>query len=225
MNIEPDRSVIELHLGLQGFHAGLSMNVSDPVAVPSGIPLARFASIYYDCTEDENEGIAIMQQRKDRHGQTVERFLEYHARMVEQLATIEEYANVGNSPNARTATAAFLRHYRDYVEFLHQFRSSPETATPFLDFPSAPVTSLSRQYLSIREFNPTRDYSGAVREAARLERILSEIEPHHILTFGQLAPVAQPYSSGTWMDGSYRGRLEFTKKMWEDFKSGVQEDF
>jgi len=225
MNDEFDQPVIGFHLGLQGFHAGLSMNVTDPIAVPSGIPLARFAKMYYDCTEDEDEGVAIMQRRKELHEATIDQFLNHHAQMVEHFATIEDAANVGDSHRARTAAAAFLRHYLDYVEFLHQFRSKPETTEQFLDFPSAPVTSLAQRYISIREFNPTRDYSGAVREAEQLERILNTIEPHHILKFGQLAPVAQPYGSGTWMDCSYRGRLEFTKKMWEDFKSSVQEDF
>ena len=215
-----NRLAIELHLSLQGFYAGLSMNVPDPITVPSGVPLARFAKMYYDCTEDEEEGIAIMQQRKERHDCTIEQFLGHHATMVNDFPDIEDATNVGDSTRAHVATTQFLKHYRDYIGLLHQFRSKPKTTDYFLDFPSAPVTSMSRQYFCFGHFNPTHDYSGAVREADQLEHILKSIDPRHTISFGsELAPVTQPYGSGTWMDSSYRGRLEFTRKMWDDFKN------
>lgn len=222
MRDEPPVEVINLHLCLQGFSAGLSRNVTDPIAVPSGIPSMTFGKIYYDCTDPEEEGISIMHARITQHEATIEQFLQQHDGLVKDFADIEDAANVGNTARVRAAMKSFLANYRNYIEFVHAFRSNPATGELFLDFPSGPVTGLSYGHMRITPFNPTQDYSGAVREAQLLEQLLQDIEPQQQIKFGELAPTSMPYSgSASWMDSSYRGRLELTRKMLERFIHGT----
>ena len=83
------------------------------------------------------------------------------------------------------------------------------------------MTGLSYRHIRMTPFNPTGDYSGAVREARQLEQILQDIEPHQTIKFGELAPTSMPYAgNASWMDSSYRGRLEFTRMMLNKFKEG-----
>lgn len=207
--------IVQVHLSLQGFYQTLGQSVTDPVTVPSGSPLAQFSRMYYDCTDNEDEGYTIMRRRIGRFEGTIFSFISEHQTMLDALIGIEEHANTGNTAAVRHDISRFVDLYESHLDGIARVRKEDS----FLDFPNAAICALSGRYLRNAYFNPKRTERGARKEGYLLREALADISPHEIIQFSGICPTRAPTASlsipddKNMMDTSYQGRINFTKEM------------
>lgn len=211
----------QLHFSLQCFYHALAISVTDPVVVPSGISLAPFTKMYFDCTDPPEEGRRVMRCRAARAGTLIDAFLNQHEAMNNHLASIEESANARQTLRVKDQTARFLRQYREHVALIAAFHQKPpipedlflEYPTLNSDVPGFQRSGLTKRHIWQLRFNPQCNREGTLAEASALEALLDHIGPGEPVQFGELNTTGTPYSGSSWLDSSYRGRIEFTQKM------------
>jgi len=213
---EPTNSE-NLHLALQGFCFVLPCSVTDPVSVSSGIKVYPYEKMFYDCTEDAQVGLEIMQKRLANHSDTIRTFIQQHEQMRGELEGIEEAVNTKSTDGAKEHIKEFLGIYRTQMEMITKFRDQNKE-DPFLSYPYGQTYGRSNRIIRPIVFNRTQNWEGAWKEALVLESTIEMFQPYEEIKFGSLNQTGMRFSGieANWMDTSYPSRIGCVKQMLAD---------
>ncbi len=215
---------IEALLRLSSVYEACTLSACDPVSVTDIKGLAgkhTFSHMFYDCTDPEEMGIGVMNQRI-REGDDIQAHLRIHDALLANFYSVDGAVKADDRAGIVEAGRLVFENLGEYGKLV-EGHSNRLGERAFLQYP----TCLPGHFFAPRGtgvvmekvFNPEQDLGGLTKELAEGTLALENF-PLQGNGFGEIR-MYEGYDSGEGtFETSLRGRLELTKLLLE--RAGFQ---
>lgn len=203
----------ELLWKLASINNALTLAVTDPVVVQE----PGFPDMFYDCTEEEDRGLLIVQKRIEECSDDIHKHLGAHRAMLSVFYDFDESLN-RNDRFAVCANAADLSQHlircadivsnhisRSHDSFLNYLSADPTNMF------TVPLIKESGGEIRYFDFNAQRSYGGIIYEMRDFRKRVVDFRAESGTLFS--VPFGNHDTGKGINDTSYRGRLALTEEL------------